>query len=166
MIVALPAAATGALSGGEAQPVRAAANSTTYQDSTGETPNAPDITTIVVSNDDAGMLSFRINVPNRPTLAQDLLVDLYVNTDDNVNTGSPDLAGVDYVIQLVRGEVNLYRWDGTDHPALRRSLRGDPHVLVPGRRHDPDLGGGARQHQAPAVLHARRERDRGRPGDG
>ena len=72
------------------------------------------------------MLSFRINVPNRPTLAQDLLVDLYVNTDDNVNTGSPDLAGVDYVIQLVRGEVNLYRWDGTDF--TRRF--GDPSAVT------------------------------------
>ena len=48
-----------------AAPVAATANTTTYTDSTGENPAAPDITTIVVSNNDAGIISFKINVPNR-----------------------------------------------------------------------------------------------------
>jgi hypothetical protein len=109
-LVGLPAVA-GAAPAGTAAP---AANSTTYQDSTGEDPEAPDITTIVVSNDDAGMLSFRISIPNRPTLGQDLLIDLFVDSDNNQATGSPDLAGVDYVIELARGEASLFRWDGTD----------------------------------------------------
>lgn len=109
-LVALPAVA-GAAPAGTAAP---AANSTTYQDSTGEDPEAPDITTIVVSNDDAGMISFRVNIPNRPALGQDMLIDLFVDTDNNQATGSPDLAGVDYVIELARGEASLFRWDGTD----------------------------------------------------
>jgi len=112
-LVALPAVA-GATPAGTAAPALAAANSTTYEDSTGEDPAAPDITTIVVSNDDAGMLSFRISIPNRPTLGQDLLIDLFVDSDNNQATGSPDLAGVDYVIELARGEASLFRWDGTD----------------------------------------------------
>ena len=45
--VALPAAATGAPASATA-PARAAANTATYQDSIGENPAAPDITTIVV----------------------------------------------------------------------------------------------------------------------
>ena len=91
-----------------------AANSQTYNDSSGENPAAPDITTLTVSNDDAGMVSFRINVPNRPQLGQDMVVDLFVDTDANVNTGSPDFGGTDYVIELIQGEANLFKWDGTN----------------------------------------------------
>jgi hypothetical protein len=109
-VVALPTAA-GALPTGTASPVAVAANSQTYQDSTGEDPQAPDITSVVVSNTDAGMLSLRINVANRPTLSQDLWLDLYFDADNNRATG--DEIGVDYVIQLIQGEINLFRWDGS-----------------------------------------------------
>ncbi len=124
-VIALPTAASGALSSPTASTV-VAANSTTYTDSTGENPAAPDITTIVVSNDDAGMISFRVNVPNRPTLGQDMLIDIFVDSDNNSATGSPDFAGVDYVMELVRGEINLFRWDGTDF--TRRF--GDPSAVT------------------------------------
>jgi hypothetical protein len=119
-VVALPTAATG----GTAAP---AANSQTYQDSVGEVPpGAPDITTIVVSNDDTGMITFRINVPNRPTLTQDMYMVLFVDTDNNPATGSQDLGGADYVIELFRGEVNLFRWDGSNF--TRRF--GDPSAIT------------------------------------
>jgi hypothetical protein len=90
-----------------------AANSVTYSDSTGE-PGVKDITTIVVSNDDKGIITFRINVPSLPVYTTDVDVDIYVDTDSNAATGATDLPGVDYVIQLFRGEINLYKWDGTD----------------------------------------------------
>ncbi|MDQ3085530.1 MAG: hypothetical protein M3Q67_01855, partial [Actinomycetota bacterium] len=113
-VVALPTAA-GALPGGTAIPAVIAANSQNYQDSTGEDATAPDITTLTVSNDDAGIISFRVNVPNRPALGQDMLFELWVDSDNNGATGSPDVGGADYVMQLVRGEVSLYKWDGTDY---------------------------------------------------
>jgi hypothetical protein len=103
-----------------------AANSATFQDSTGEDPTAPDITTIVVSNDDAGIVSFRVNVPNRPALGQDMLFEIWVDTDNNPATGDPDLGGADYVMQLVRGEISLYKWDGADY--TRRF--GDPSAVT------------------------------------
>jgi hypothetical protein len=118
--VALPAAAVGARPDAVASPAAVAANSTTYQDSTGEDPAAPDITTIVVSNNDAGMISFRINVPNRPTLGQDMLVAMEIDSDNNSATGSPE--GTDYAIELFQGDVALFRWDGTNF--TRRA--GDP----------------------------------------
>lgn len=99
-----------------------ASNTQTYQDSTGENPAAPDITTIVVSNDDAGMLTFQINIPNRPALTRDLLVDMLVDTDANPATGDPENLGADYAIELFLGEVALFKWDGT---ALTRRV-GDP----------------------------------------
>jgi len=99
-----------------------AANTVTFQDSTGENPAAPDITTIVVSNDDVGMLTFRINIPNRPQLTRDMLVEVLVDTDANPATGDPDNLGADYAIELFVGEVALFKWDGT---ALTRRA-GDP----------------------------------------
>ncbi len=125
-VIALPTVASGALPSGTATPTLVAANSTTFTDSTGENPLAPDITTIVVSNDDAGQISFRVNVPNRPTLGQDMVINVWVDTDTNAATGDPEIAGVDYVMQLVRGEINLYRWDGTGF--TRRF--GDPSAIT------------------------------------
>lgn len=91
-----------------------AANSVTFQDSTGEPGGVKDITTVVVSNDDKGMITFKLNVPSAPSYTVDIDVDVYVNSDANANTGAADIGGVDYVIQLFRGEINLYKWDGTD----------------------------------------------------
>jgi hypothetical protein len=79
-----------------------------------------------VSNDDTGMVTFRVNIANRPTLGQDMLLEIWVNSDNNESTGDPELAGVDYVMQLVRGEINLYKWDGSDF--TRRF--GDPSAIT------------------------------------
>jgi hypothetical protein len=103
-----------------AAPLAATANSTTFQDSTGENPAAPDITTIVASNNDAGLISFRINVPNRAALTPDMLVAMEIDTDNNAATGSAD--GTDYAIELLQGEIFLYKWDGENF--TRRA--GDP----------------------------------------
>lgn len=113
-VVAVPTVASGALSG-PAAPTLVSANSTTYTDSSGENPAAPDITTITVSNTDAGVVSFRINVPNRPTFTQDMLITLFVDSDNNVTTGDQDPLGpgTDYAIELFGGEAALFRWDGT-----------------------------------------------------
>ena len=122
-VVALPTVASGAFSS-PATPGAVAANSTSYQDSSGENPAAPDITTLTVSNTDAGMLSFRVNVPNRPSFGQDMLVVLFVDADNNPATGDPDPLGqgVDYVVEIFGGEAALFRWDGTNF--TRRA--GDP----------------------------------------
>jgi hypothetical protein len=110
-VVALPAAASGALSGAAAP----AANSTTYQDSVGEDPAAPDITTIVTSNDDAGTITFRINVPNRQQLTQDLVTILDIDSDANQATGDPDSFGADFILQYILGEAVLFKWNGSDY---------------------------------------------------
>ena len=110
-VVALPAAASGALSG----PAAPAANSTTYQDSVGEDPAGPDITTIVTSNDDAGTITFRINVPNRQQLTQDLVTILDIDSDANQATGDPDNLGADFILQYILGEAILFKWNGSDY---------------------------------------------------
>jgi len=120
-VVVVPTAASGALSG-PAAPTALTANSATYQDSAGENPAAPDITTLTTSNNDAGVVSFKVDIPNRATLTQDLLLLVFADTDANPQTGDPDSLGADYVIQIFGGEAALFRWDGADF--TRRA--GDP----------------------------------------
>ncbi|HEU4701510.1 MAG TPA: hypothetical protein VFS37_03435, partial [Conexibacter sp.] len=110
-VVALPAVASGALSA----PAAPSAGTQTYQDSSGENPAAPDISTITVSNDDAATITFRVNVTNRPQYASDILGLLFIDSDANQATGDQDNFGTDYVIQLAQGEVLLFKWDGSDY---------------------------------------------------
>jgi len=112
--VALPAAATGAPSSATAT-ARVAANTATFEDSVGENPAAPDITTIVVSNNDAASISLRMNIPNRPTLTPDMFVILWVDSDNNPATGDPDSLGAEYLLLLFRGDIALLRWNGSDY---------------------------------------------------
>jgi hypothetical protein len=95
-----------------AAPAATTANSVTFEDSRGEMPNAPDITTVVVSNTDAGVISFRINGPSQ--LVEGMLVEILVDADSNPATGDPEILGADYAIELFRGTANLFRWDGTN----------------------------------------------------
>jgi hypothetical protein len=93
----------------------AAANSKDFTDSVGEDPNAPDITSVNVSNDDAGNITFTINISNRPALTPDMFLLLFVDADKNPSTGEADLNGADYAIQLVPGAIDLFQWNGSDY---------------------------------------------------
>jgi hypothetical protein len=106
LLVAAPAALGGS--------TRAVANSQTFNDSIGEDASAPDITSVVGSNDDAGLITFQVNVSNRPALTNDMLFVIYLDTDQNSATGYPALAGADFVILLAPGEVDLIQWNGSD----------------------------------------------------
>lgn len=113
-LIALPLIASGALAS-PGSGTALAANTTTYQDSVGEDPASPDITTIVVSNDDAGTLTFKVNIPNRPQLSQDMGFFMDIDSDANQATGDPQNFGADYIVQLLLGEILLFKWDGTDY---------------------------------------------------
>jgi hypothetical protein len=91
----------------------AAANRATFEDSRGEMANAPDISNVVVSNNDAGRITFTIN--GLPRLVDGMLVGIDIDSDNNPATGTQDplSMGADYAIELVPGTANLFRWDGT-----------------------------------------------------
>jgi hypothetical protein len=105
--IALPTVASGAVSA-------PTANTTTFQDSTGEEPGSPDISTIVVSNDDAATITFRINTPNKAQYSSDVAIVMFLDSDANQSTGDPESLGADYIIQLIQGEILLFKWDGSD----------------------------------------------------
>ena len=85
-VVVLPTVASGALSA-PAAPQAPAANTTTYTDSSGENAAAPDITTLTVSNSDAGVVQFRVAIPNRAQFTPDMLLLVFVDSDANPQTG-------------------------------------------------------------------------------
>jgi hypothetical protein len=105
-LVAMPAVALG----GDARHDK---NSVTFPDSIGEDPNAPDITSVAVSNDDAGLITFQINISNRPALTQDMFLLIFLDADQKATTGDPQSNGADYVIELDPGSVGLFQWNGT-----------------------------------------------------
>jgi hypothetical protein len=105
----LAAAAALALGGSAA----IAGNSQTFADSTGEDPAAPDITSVAVSNDDAGIVSFQINVANRPALTPDMLFLVFV--DSIPGEGDRESFGADYLIQLEPAGVAVFKWNGSDY---------------------------------------------------
>jgi hypothetical protein len=107
-LAAIPSVASGDTS-------RVAANTVTFQDSIGEDPNAPDITNVVVSNDDAGLITFQVNISNRPMLTQDMFLLIFVDTDNNSATGDRQSYGADYLIELDPGNVILLQWNGSDY---------------------------------------------------
>ncbi len=117
LVIELPGGALGGTA-------RSATNSQTFPDSTGENPAAPDITSIAVSNDDAGNITFQINVSNRPVLTSDMLFLIFLDTDGNPSTGDPQGDGADYAIQLVSGAVDLFQWSNNDYvPAPSQSSK-------------------------------------------
>lgn len=105
-LVALPAIALGSAA-------RSATNSQSYLDSTGEDPAAPDITSIGVTNDDTGLITFQVNIANRPAFTPDMLLDIYVDTDKNAATGASQIFGADYVIEQQPGSIGLFQWNGS-----------------------------------------------------
>jgi len=114
LVIVLAAALAGVPSVASGDSTRVAANTTTYQDSVGEDASAPDITNVVVSNDDAGLITFQVNIPNRPALTVDMFLLIFIDSDNNSATGQ---TGIDYVIDLEPGSVDLFQWNGSDYVA-------------------------------------------------
>ena len=99
---------------GGAAPARTTANTVTFQDSRGEDPQGPDINTVTVSNDNTGLISFKIDIPNQAQLSGEKLIDLVIDADNNKATGDQDPLnpGADYAIELFQQQANLFQWDG------------------------------------------------------
>jgi hypothetical protein len=110
LVLAAALAAVPSVASGDT--ARVAANTTTFPDSIGEDVNAPDITSVVVSNDDAGLITFQINIPNRPALTQDMFVLIFIDSDNNSATGD---VGAEYAIDLEPGQVGLFQWNGATY---------------------------------------------------
>jgi len=82
-------------------------NSKGFTDPSGDSELAPDITSVAVSNDDEGTLTFRVTVPNRDTWAPDDFLGVYLNTDGNISTGCANTHGGDYTLAFLGKAATL-----------------------------------------------------------
>lgn len=96
-----------------ARPTSTATNTVTFKDSIGDSSGAPDVATVVVSNDNDGLISFAIELANRQSLGSTECLWVDVDSDNNMTTGWPPF-GFDYDIQYCGGQISLWRWDGQD----------------------------------------------------
>ena len=110
LLAAGSAAGEGAAQG--AAPDLTAAKSVTFEDAAAEDPQGPDITTVTVSNDDTGLISFRVAIPSRPTLAEGMRFRIWIDSDSNPATGLA-ANGMDYYLFHDAGRTSLYRCGGT-----------------------------------------------------
>ena len=86
-----------------------------YTDPSGDQQgNAPDVTTVAVSHDASGNITWRISVRNQATLAADSQVALWIDSDRNPNTGAPDSLGSEYLFLLASDGYGFARWTGSD----------------------------------------------------
>jgi hypothetical protein len=97
--------------GAAGSPELGAARSVTFEDVTGEDPQGPDITTVTVSNDDTGLLTFRVAIPSRPTLVDGMRFRIWIDSDDDPATGL-DLNGMDYFLLHEQGRTGVWSCGG------------------------------------------------------
>jgi hypothetical protein len=130
-------------------PLAGASNSSPYADGLADAPAAaPDLTTVHVSNDDAGSVVFRISIPNRASLASTDLVSVLVDADGKTGTGcARGTFGAEYALDVLAGRYVLGRcvqgsWDFSRRPAsFAGSFASSTLTLRANRR---DLGGANR----------------------
>jgi len=96
----------------EGSPRGLAANSATYADERNEEAGAPDIGSVVVSNDDAGRITFLVDVPSHPSLTQDMRIRLWFS-DGAPGTGLTPNGADGFILVdgflLDHGTAALYR---------------------------------------------------------
>jgi hypothetical protein len=96
-----------------AAPAGASGPSLTFTDPTGDAGTAADITTVSVSNDANGQITFQINIANQ--FAKTNTVDLLIDADRNASTGDQQSAGAEYDVFADFGQNSwsLGTWNGS-----------------------------------------------------
>jgi hypothetical protein len=89
-----------------------AENSATYADEHDEDPGTPDIGRVVVTNDDAGRITFDVEISSHPSLTQDMRIRLWFS-DGSPATGLAANGADGYILVdgllLAFGTAALYR---------------------------------------------------------
>jgi hypothetical protein len=86
-----------------------------YTDPSGDSSGAPDITGATVGSAPNGQIVFRIRVTNLPSPA-DVQTYLFINADNDRNTGSLASDGADYgfVVDELDNTYSFARWNGRE----------------------------------------------------
>lgn len=92
------------------------ANSTSFVDPTGDSGQAGDISSVTVSNDDQGVVTFSIGFANRPQLLSTDYEQVFANTDGGSSTGDH---GFDVAIQVEWPVTKLFLHFGSGWTQVR-----------------------------------------------
>lgn len=97
----------------------------TFTDPAGDSGDAPDVTSVVVSNNTTGQVTFLVTFPAAPSGT--LGTDIYIDSDRNGSTGDPNVAGAEWDLyqdwsthQYAVGTWNGSSW--VDAPATTVSV--------------------------------------------
>jgi hypothetical protein len=106
-----------------------------------------DVATVVVSNDDLGVLTFQVVLAAQ--LPQGLTVAVYIDSDRNPRTGAPTLFGANYALVfsnlreefgLLLFDASLGRWDGTSFRSVFQKVEPLVNRVLTYSFHSDDLG--------------------------
>jgi hypothetical protein len=78
LVVAVAISMLALVSAASGEAERAATNRATFADERGEEPGSADVTSVVVSNDDTGRITFRVAITDHPTLTQDMRIRIWL----------------------------------------------------------------------------------------
>lgn len=85
-----------------------AANSRSFGDVGGDAATSPDLTAVSISNDDAGIVTVKLTLANRSTLAANEGVAIGLDTDQNPDTGSV-FYGAEWELDLEGSSATAYQ---------------------------------------------------------
>jgi hypothetical protein len=94
-----------------------------YVDESGDAPIAPDIVSVVVTNDDAGLLTLGVSFANRTGLLPCDVLVVGLDVDRDKRTGGP--MGMDYALSATTAAAELGVWSSS-------SWSGSGYVPIPG----------------------------------
>jgi hypothetical protein len=106
-----------------AHPMQPLARPQVYVDESGDAPIAPDIVSVVVTNDDAGLLTLGVSFANRTGLLPCDVLVVGLDVDRNKRTGGP--IGMDYALSATTAAAELGVWSSS-------SWSGSGYVPIPG----------------------------------
>ena len=127
-------------------PGAGASNSSAFADATADAAApAPDLTSVQVTNDDAGEVVFRISIPNRTALEDSDFVAVLIDADGKSGTGcARGTFGAEYALDVLArryffGRCARGQWSFAGKPASFRGLFSGLTLTLSANRRD--LGG-------------------------
>jgi hypothetical protein len=118
LLAALSVTGTSASGTAFVRPLHVVSGAANFTDPSGDSGVAPDITGVTVSNDDRGLITFRITVPNRSSLGPDDVLAVPLGTDDpNLSSGLRS-DGMNFILLLEAKGASLLAWDGEEMVTL------------------------------------------------
>jgi hypothetical protein len=97
-----------------------AAGSENFADAAGDAALAPDVTTVIVSNDERGLITFRVTIANRSELGQDEGILIPIVTDDpNIEAGTRPDDDASFTLGIDSEGPFLLAWDGEEMTGIK-----------------------------------------------